>query len=214
MIPMKRLISLIIFFVSFFNLVKAQNICECEPTTEKNSQHRSEAKHEEDYDHFVLKTDTVTVSYISLWEKKYKRSTTNIKRTGNPESMRKNGTPEDTLYILKGYMWFVKIEENDCDFHIEIGPTNALSNRIVVEVPRENLALQKKIKQHLDGLGEKILNCGTSSIKKAHFDKPIPCVVTGLGFYDVSHKPNTNHGDIHTKKYSWELHPVKDILFN
>jgi hypothetical protein len=38
-------------------------------------------------------------------------------------------------------------------------------------------------------------------------------LVTGVGFYDATHKPDTNHGDKHTRKYAWELHPVKEITF-
>jgi hypothetical protein len=57
------------------------------------------------------------------------------------------------------------------------------------------------------------MHCGTSSSNVAHFDVPIHVVVTGLGFYDKSHASDTNHGDVHTKKYSWELHPVRDIDF-
>ena len=192
----------------------AQNTCSCTASTEKPRQHRSGAKHAENYDDFILKEDTITVAYINKWEKKFKALTNTIKTTPtNPASERKHDTPEDSLYILKGFMWFVKLEENDCDFHIEIGPRNVKGNRIIIEVTRENIELQKKIKEKLDELGLKIMHCGTSSTKTAHFDTPIPVVVTGLGFYDASHKPGTNHGDDHSKNFSWELHPVKDIVF-
>jgi hypothetical protein len=192
----------------------AQVTCPCTATTQKKNQHRSGAKHVTNYNDFAWKEDTVDAPYIGHWEKKYKTQTRTIKRDPhNPLSKRKTGIPEDTLYIFKGWLWFVKLEENDCDFHMEIGPRNVLSTRIVVEVTRENLDLQHKIKDKLTERGLSIMGCGTSNSNVAHFDEPIPVVVTGLGFYDVSHKPNTNHGDIHTKKYSWELHPVMDIAF-
>ena len=57
------------------------------------------------------------------------------------------------------------------------------------------------------------MDCTTSNNNVAHFDDPLPVIVIGLGFYDASHKPDTNHGDVHTRKYSWELHPVQDIIF-
>jgi hypothetical protein len=210
---MKFIASLLVVFLLNFNL-SAQSTCSCTATTKKNKQQRSGAKHEENYDDYVKKMDTVTVAYLNKWQRKYTAKTNTIKTTpSNPASKRKHGTPEDSVYVLKGYMWFVKVEGNDCDFHIEIGPENKFGNRIVVEVPRENLDLQKKIKEKLDELELKIMNCGTTGNKVAHFDTPIQVVVTGLGFYDASHKPNTNHGDMHTKKYSWELHPVMDIEF-
>lgn len=207
------------FFICFllaFSFLKstAQPPCQCSATTAKSHQDRTEAKHEENYDDFAANEDTVSVKYIYKWQRKYKAVTNTItKNAHSTNSARQPNTPEDSLYILKGYMWFVKTEDNDCDFHIEIGPRNVMAVRIVVEVPKENKELQKKIKAYLDSKGLKIMNCGTSNTKTAHFDKPIPCVVIGLGFYDASHKPNTSHGDVHTKLYSWELHPVKDIVF-
>lgn len=201
--------------LSFCNLLaSAQPICNCTPSTEKDHQDRTDAKHAANYDDFILKEDTVDIAYVSKWQSKYKTKTNTITKSANgANSQRQHNTPEDSLYIFKGYMWFVKKEGNDCDFHIEIGNTNVYRTRFVVEVPRENNELQQKIKQHLDDLGLKIMGCGTTNTNVAHFDHPLKCVVIGLGFYDASHKPNTNHGDVHTKRYSWELHPVKDIIF-
>ena len=207
---------LVVFFLLICEFIFAQTTttCECEPTTKFENQERSSAKHETYYANYKRKKDTVDVKFIYSWEKLYADSTKNIsKNPQNSKSYRKHKTPEDTLYIVKAYMWFVKKEGNDCDFHIEIGPKRSNGTRVIIEVTRENIDLQKKIKAHLNTLELKIMGCGTGDSKKAHFKKGIPIVVIGLGFYDVSHKPNTNHGDKHTKKYSWELHPVKDIIF-
>jgi len=192
-------------------------VCPCNASTPFDHQERTDAKHVSNFNGFVTKDDTINTTYITKWDKKYNATTKNITIKANSSNGdRQPNTPEDTLYTLKGFMWFVKQEDNDCDFHIEIGPskTNAGAIRIVVEVPKENEVLQKKIKDHLDAIGEKILGCGTSKKDIAHFDVPIPVVVTGLGFYDASHKPpKTNHGDVHTNKRVWELHPVTDIVF-
>ena len=201
-------------FIAICFTVTSQTLCNCEPSTDIDRQHRTVAKHVENYDDFVLKDDTIKVAYINKWQKKFKAITNTITTHANSDNpLRQADSPEDSLYILKGFMWFVKLEKNDCDFHIEIGPRIVTGNRIVVEVTQENTDLQKKIKEHLDLLGEKIMNCGTSSSKTAHFDIPIPVIVVGLGFYDASHPPNTLHGDIHTKRFSWELHPIRDIIF-
>jgi len=209
---MKYILTIILMQFCVINIFA--QLCNCNPTTDITNQHRTEAKHVTDLDDFIIKEDTIAVAYINKWEKKYKTITNTITRTANSSnSARQPDSPEDTMYILKGFMWFVKLEENDCDFHIEIGPKSVLGNRIVVEVDQENSELQEKIKTHLDNIGEKIMHCGTSSSKTAHFDKPISVIVIGLGFYDKSHAPDTNHGDVHTKKYSWELHPVKDVIF-
>jgi hypothetical protein len=189
-------------------------ICPCKATTSKPNQHRSGAKHVIDYEDFSLKDDTITVNYIYKWQNKYESKTSTIKTNPqNPASKRQHDTPEDSLYILKGFIWFVKQEDNDCDLHIEIGTRDSSDTRIIVEVPKENKVLQNKIFKKLELLHLKILNCTISKAKKAHFKTPIPVVVIGLGFYDASHKPDTSHGDAHSKKYSWELHPVKEIIF-
>ena len=209
---MKILLAAILFLS--IHVCSAQPICNCTPSTQQDHQDRTEAKHVDNYNDFILKEDTVDVPYISKWQAKYKTKTNTItKKAHSANSARQHNTPEDSLYILKGYMWFVKTEGNDCDFHIEIGTTNVVRTRIVVEVAKENTAVQQKIKDHLDGLGLKIMGCGTNNTAIAHFDHPLECIVIGLGFYDASHKPMTNHGDVHTKRYSWELHPVKDIIF-
>ena len=211
---MKTIFPLIILLVSALVVSAQQTICSCTATTTFSNQHRSGAKHESKYNKFAKKKDTVSVKYIYEWEKKYSSLTDSIS-TGpqKPASKRKKGTPEDSLYILKGYMWFVKQEDNDCDLHVEIGTKDSADTRIAIEVTKENKKLQNKIKKELDKRQLLIMNCGTSDTKKAHFKKGISVLVVGLGFYDVSHKPDTNHGDAHTKKYSWELHPVKDIIF-
>lgn len=208
---MRLLCLFILLTIQQFSIAQS---CSCAPSTKKANQHRSGAKHATNYDDFVLKEDTISVSYMYKWESKYKSKTATIKTTPtNPASKRKTGTPEDTLYILKGFMWFVSQEGNDCDFHIEIGTEDVFKVRMIVEVTKENTQLQKKIREELFGRGLAIMDCNTHSSNVAHFDTPLPVVVIGLGFYDKSHAPNTNHGDIHTKKYSWELHPVQDIIF-
>lgn len=211
---MKFLLFILIFFSSCSMVFSQKPICTCTATTQFSHQERSGAKHESKYSSYTKKKDTIFPNYFYKWEQKYAVLTTTIStKPDKPESKRKNKTPEDTLYILKGYMWFVKLEANDCDLHIEIGPQDSAGTRIIIEVPKENKKLQNKIKKELDKRKLLIMRCGTSDKDKAHFKIGIPVVITGLGFYDVSHLPDSDHGDDHTKKYSWELHPVKDIKF-
>jgi len=210
---MKTIISLYFIVMMVGSAIAQPTVCPCTPATLLAHQERSGAKHDSNYSQYIHKKDTMTVNYIYAWQQKYTAQTNQIKTDpNNAASKRKHGTPEDTLYTLKGYMWFIK-QEDDCDFHIEIGPKDAAGTRIVVEVAPENKALQNKIKQELDSRHLHIKGCTASSSTDTHFKQGIPVVVTGLGFYDASHKPNTNHGDAHTKLYSWELHPVKDVVF-
>ena len=207
-------VILIVLLCVIYLFSNGQFTCPCTSGTKKANQHRSGAKHVTNYDDFILKTDTIDIPYMYKWEAKFKNKTKNIKVTPtNPASKRKSRTPEDTLYILKGFLWFISQEGNDCDFHIEIGTADTFATRMIVEVTRENTTLTKKIRDELFARGLKILDCNTSSSGVAHYDAPLPVIVIGLGFYDKSHKPMTNHGDIHSRQFSWELHPVKDIIF-
>ncbi len=148
------------------------------------------------------------------WQDRYATQTDSITTTpGKPASERMHGTPEDTMYTIKAFLWFVKMEENDCDLHMELGTADGTAIRMVVELPAEHKAVQTQLRKELAKRGLPIMNCGTSNAKKAHFAKGIPMLVRGIGFYDASHKPDTNHGDSHTRKYSWELHPVVAISF-
>lgn len=188
----------------------AQITCACTATTEKSHQQRSHAKHVTDYSSFKKKNTPISVKYMYKWQSNYFTKTAGI--STQPNSPRVSLTPEDSLYVLEGYLWMVKTEENDCDFHMEIGTKTGTGTRMIVEVPKENTTVQNKIKQRLGSLGLHIKGCHFSG--DSHFKTGLAVTVTGLGFYDASHQPNTNHGDAHTKKYSWELHPVKDIVFH
>ena len=211
---MKAFLSWYLATVSISSLFAQPTGCPCTATTQAANQSRTAAKHEINYSKYILKTDTIGVGYIYAWQAAYDALTSQIKANPNNQaSKRKQGTPEDTLYILKGFMWYVKLEPNDCDFHIEIGTDNPPDTRIVVEVTQENKAVQKKIRQELDSRQLHIKGCKPGHSADSHFPQGIPVVVTGLGFYDASHKPNTNHGDAHTKLYSWELHPLKEVVF-
>ena len=166
-------------------------------------------------DSTIKKTDSViTINDIYHWQQRYESQTKSI--SWNPESKqtkRRAGTPEDSLYTLKGYMWYVHQIGFDCDYHIEIGGEDSTDNRIVVEVPQSNKTLQKIIRDHLDSLHLPIFGCTEKNHEKAHFKKGIPVLVTGFGFYDNFHKVNKTHGDAHTNKYLWEIHPVTEIVF-
>jgi hypothetical protein len=192
----------VFFFALFVYSTASQAQCTCTPTTKITHQERTVAKHEKHSENFSQRKDTITVWNMALWDKKYKAKTDTL--SDNPKSKRMKKSPEDTLYLLRGYMWFVKREKNDCDHHIEIGKKNIDSSRIVVEVLQSNCDLQKKID---DKLAEKNLKKGK------HFKEGIPCLIMGLGFYDASHRSDGNHGDIHTQDHIWELHPVTDIVW-
>jgi hypothetical protein len=44
---------------------------------------------------------------------------------------------ENEVYLLEGDLWRVKLEDNDCDFHLELSAPGAAktASRIIVEIP-------------------------------------------------------------------------------
>jgi hypothetical protein len=198
---MKKIISLLSFLLIFVSYSFAQkDPCTCNETTPKENQNRTKAKHVTNYGSFSKAKYDIVPEDIITWQDQYSTYTRDIKKGTD----RVNDTPEDSLYTLHGYMYFLKQEANDCDFHIEIGPKSIKSKRrVIVEVSKENCDLQKEILTYIKSKGFK---------KNKQFTKGLKCTVVGLGFYDAAHKPN-RHGGIFTHKSSWELHPVKSIKF-
>ncbi len=53
----------------------------------------------------------------------------------------------------------------------------------------------------------KIMNSNTTNNNLAHFDKPLTVIVIGLDFMMLLINQIQTMVDVHTKKYSWEMHP-------
>ncbi|MBK5273398.1 MAG: hypothetical protein JJE22_20550, partial [Bacteroidia bacterium] len=99
---MKMLLTAMLSFCSLFAL--AQSPCNCSASTQESHQDRTDAKHATNYDDFALKEDTVDISYVSKWQRKYRTKTNTITKSANgANSQRQPDTPEDSLYIFKGY---------------------------------------------------------------------------------------------------------------
>ncbi len=188
----------------------AQNTdpCGCKPSIGKKP-YRQAAKMETQFGNYAKSGHMLAPSDVHAWESLYKK-TVNGNTVGRLTA-RIAGSPEDSLYVLKGYMWFVK-HEVDCDFHIQIGTADkSAGGRAVVEVTHNNCQLQKKI---LDTLAARKDRLGIE------FKQGIPVTVIGLGFYDWQHQlkpaPKSAGPDSPLRKQegtAWELHPVEDIQF-
>jgi len=180
------------------NAAARQDPCNCKPNVGKKRPYRLDAKWETNYGSYAVRTDTITTSTVRGWESRYKKMDRNVIWS----TKRLKGTPEDTLYVLKGWMWYVK-QEVDCDLHIEIGPSGKSGKRTVVEVTKDNCELEKAILKRMEQEGYALAK---------EFKKGIPCVVVGLGFYDGQH-PLKAESRAAERGSSWELHPVKSIEF-
>jgi len=198
----------VFFLIPVITLCASQaqeNPCHCK---DKQAPHRwrFEEKHETNFSRYPEVKDTITCRDIIAWQERFRK----IKKIISPHSSqqpRVKGTPEDSLYTLRGYMYFVRHEsqENgDCDFHIEIGTQNKSDMRAVIEVTNDSCSVQKKILDY-------VVSKGYSLNKE--FSAGVPCVVSGLGFYD-GHQKKSKHGRPGITTMSlWELHPVISIQF-
>lgn len=124
-------------------------------------------------------------------------------------------TQESQVATVKGDLWRVNVEANDCDFHLEISRVGASSadDRIIVEIPQgpRYVAARNALLQTLAAHGVK-LNAQTP------LSAPIHVQVLGFAFYDAWHfsKNDPQRGRAHGSAQVgslWEIHPVFAIIF-
>lgn len=185
---------------------QSQDVCSCDDYKAPRY-YRYNQKHDIHFENYPSAVDPITPTEMIKWEKTYARVRTEIK-TRPLDQPRVMSTPEESLYVLKGYMWFIKHEKHgtsrDCDFHIEIGSKTKSGKRVIVELPNDDCNYQQQILDHIKEQGYKL---------NEEFDRGLECEVSGLGFYDRVHGPAGHGRKGKTTFTSWELHPVKSIVF-
>lgn len=201
----KAVVSLIPFIILSLHS-GSTDPCRCRDS-KALGRYRYHEKHSTDFLKHPEARDTITCRDIIAWQDRY---ATNMKRISRHSSRaaRLKGTPEDSLYTLTGFMYYVRHESKkngDCDLHIEIGTADQAAMRAIVEVTNDHCDLQKSILDHLASKGYRL---------EREFGAALPCVVRGLGFYDGHQKPFEHGRPGKTNVSSWELHPVMSIQFN
>ena len=123
---------------------------------------------------------------------------------------------ESTIFTVKGYLRLIRIEENDCDIHMEIGESESGDHdRIIAEIPNtpEYCSVQADM---LDQLKTKygVDHVGTEPVVFGDDTENVPTItVTGYAFLDTAHKSKKNgkkghgHGSADVMTL-WEIHPV------
>jgi len=175
----------------------------CSPTTPISQQNRTAMKHR-----------AATVQNVRLNQ----TSVDEMLQWANPATISKSSNSaidprENQAYTLTGDLWHIKVEGNDCDFHLELSApgTGTDADRIIVEVPQgpDFSPLRDKLIQALLASGEGDLR-HTKSFDLAH---SIRVQVSGYAFFDAFHysKSNPKRGHGHGSAMVgtiWELHPV------
>lgn len=183
----------------------------CTATTLLAKQHRTSMKHREPA---TGAPETRTVVQALQWSAPANIKTAAVRKQDTPYPGREQ---DGKIYEITGDLWRVKLESNDCDFHLEISapgqPKSA--DRIIVELPQgpSFLATRQKLIEEL------IANGYDPAVDKSiDLDEPLRIKVMGLPFYDSAHfsKKNPKRGHGHgTARVGtlWELHPFWDIQF-
>jgi hypothetical protein len=119
---------------------------------------------------------------------------------------------EAEAHVLEGDVWVAKIEDNDCDWHLELSAPNAgsASDRIIAEVSQgRGFAKPRSEIASMVGVDEIRTQC-------FKFSKPARVRLTGWVFYDGHHwskkhpRVGWKHGSDFVKTL-WELHPVWSV---
>jgi hypothetical protein len=205
-----RTLLLIVFLVASPIRSRSQDIV-CTASTPVASQARTDMKHRNPPD------STTQVSITSITKVLSWAAPANI---ANVKTRRSNQTidpHEDQSFKVEGDLWRVIVEDNDCDFHLELsapGQPNTAS-RIIVEVPQgeEYLSARRLLLEELTANGYEL-----SVGKSITLVEPLRVTVTGFAFYDAAHysKNSPKKGHSHGTTFVgtlWELHPVWNLVF-
>jgi len=123
--------------------------------------------------------------------------------------------PEQHVYVLTGWVRFVKDEVDDADWHVELtaNRTSPRSSCIVVEIPSDDYGSQFATvrDEFLQIVGLADVTQKGDSLKPA-----VQVKVTGAALYDGWHRgasaPDGKHGHCNKSlRALWEIHPIYHV---
>jgi len=122
---------------------------------------------------------------------------------------------ENAVLTLKGDLWAINIEPNDCDFHLEVSEVGGSvdADRVIVEIPQTAPFVAAR-----NALLNKLHAAGVTLHARTKLTHPIRVQILGFSFYDAWHFSSTNpqrgnnHGSPQVGSI-WEIHPVWAIIF-
>jgi hypothetical protein len=174
----------------------------CFPTTELSRQYRTRMKHRPP----AATAPTVsTVPALVAWAPPPGVEDPRLRETDAPIDPR-----ETQVLVVEGDLWRVKLEDNDCDLHLELTAPGAgpSAPRLVAEVPAG--ALWESARAAVVALlGRGVLARGD----RVELSQPVRVRLTGLAFWDGAHwcrrdgARGCGHGTPAVATL-WELHPV------
>ena len=198
----KRLVR-VIFVCAFCLAVQLRADVVCSPTTPVARQSRTQMKHRSPELQGVSFQQT-SVEDMLNWP----NPAHIVKTSGSPIDDRET---QELTFV--GDLWRVKIEDNDCDFHLEItSPGNGSdADRVIVEIPQGSqfVQIREALSNALIAAGEGDLN----QRRSIDLNNSIRVQVGGFAFFDAFHysrnNPKRGHGHGTAMVGTiWELHPI------
>jgi hypothetical protein len=196
-------LTLIVLFL-FPQLARAQTP-QCIPETGPDRQQRSEKKHGNPRPR--PRATWVSVRDVTRWlvpfgveDARFRLSPTAIHPL------------EKKAFNLAGDLWRVKVDDADCDIHMEISMPGAARDapRVIAEIPNDEpfSRARRVILAEIARLKEERVIRSNGEV-----ETPVRVSVTGLAFYDGSHYTRADpvKGNAHGSEAVatlWELHPV------
>ncbi len=127
---------------------------------------------------------------------------------------------EGELVSLTGWVRFIKLSTDDCDFHIQVTPDSvSTAGMIIVEIPQADAkhvtdgALRAELDVARQGVEsdlklKKVPSASGNKIRSAYM------TFEGALFFDAPHWPNCDKRGVGmTASTCWEIHPVTKVRF-
>jgi len=205
---MRRLALILAFSFSFVPLRALADIS-CTPTQPLPRQNRTHMKHRDP------PSQNPGVTLLTVHQVLAASPAAGITQTGARSTDAPIDPRESQVVTLKGDLWRVNVEANDCDFHLEISGIGGGStdDRIIVEIPQapKFLAARNALLQALTAHGVRLK-------AQTPLATSIRVQVLGFSFYDAWHYSSNDpqrghaHGSAQVGSL-WEIHPVWAIIF-
>jgi hypothetical protein len=202
---MKRAFLILYLLVFAFSGLGSAKKC---PITAVPNQSRSGMKHKKPP--ADIKASKVTVAEMIDWPVPKGIAVAKVREAHHPIDAR-----ETKAFELRGDVWRFVMEDNDCDYHLEVSEPGGSSSddRVIVEISNNRFAstARKTFEKELAKMRTDKLVSGDK------FKEPMHIVVKGIAFFDGAHfstKHPTKVGFKHgTEKVQtlWELHPVYEL---
>ena len=147
------------------------------------------------------------MSEILSWDPPVNHADGRIRQSPRPIHPR-----EESVFTVEGDVWRGKVEENDCDLHVEVtGPgAGRDADRIVIEIPAgpEFADARRTV---MEALRCRDADCRVD--RAVNLRRPVRLRFTGFGFWDAAHwiAEDPRRGNRHGSKQVgtlWEIHPA------